>query len=301
MSKSLKTELKTLLKERRPALSDSSLNTYASLINTVLGKIKSDDNVDDTIHKKDEILKVIEEMTNNQSKKTLLSALFILTKEDEYHKKMIEGINTTNANYKTQTVSQSRKDAYMTPQEVKDKYLEVAARLKKNPSEKNYNDTLIAGLMGGVFIPPRRLEYAYVKIRNFNKAEDNYYDKGKIYFNKYKTASKYGKQVVSVPKEILPILKKWIKINETDYLLTTIRGKPFSTSQLSTRVGEVFGKKNLGVDVLRSIYLSEIYKDTPKIQELQNIADQMGHSLLSGMSFYTKKDIKESGSDEDDN
>jgi hypothetical protein len=51
----------------------------------------------------------------------------------------------------------------------------------------------------------------------------------------------------------------------------------------------VFGK-SISVDYLRSIYLSHIYKDVPKLEHLENIATQMGHSISTAMTDYVKKD-----------
>ena len=95
----------------------------------------------------------------------------------------------------------------------------------------------ILALMSGITgLPPRRSEYSLVKIRNFNKEHDNYYDKGKFTFNVYKTAPVYGRVVIDVKKlapQLDKLLKKWIKINKTDYLLYSANHKPLSSSQLA--------------------------------------------------------------------
>ena len=44
--------------------------------------------------------------------------------------------------------------------------------------------------------------------RNFDEETDNYYKKGVCYFNNYKTKDVYGKQSLTVPKELNEILKK---------------------------------------------------------------------------------------------
>jgi hypothetical protein len=67
----------------------------------------------------------------------------------------------------------------------------------------------------GIFQPPRRSEFANVKINNYDKEKDNYLLKNKIIFNNYKTAKKYGRQVYDINPNIMPILKKFLKINKT--------------------------------------------------------------------------------------
>ncbi len=44
-----------------------------------------------------------------------------------------------------------------------------------------------------------------------HKTKDNYYEAGKLYFNKYKTSNKYGLQIREVPSEVNNIIKKWLK------------------------------------------------------------------------------------------
>ena len=86
-------------------------------------------------------------------------------------------------------------------------------------------------------------------------------------------------------------IRKWLKMNTTDYLLVTKTGKKMTTSGLSTKIGSIYGNSKIGVDILRSIYVSDIYKDLPALQHLEDTANAMGHSISSAMNFYAKKDI----------
>jgi hypothetical protein len=149
--------------------------------------------------------------------------------------------------------------------------------------------------MSGLFIAPRRLEYAEVKIRNYNKKKDNFLDirKKTIGFNSYKTSKTYGFQLIEVPLQILPSMRKFVKLNETDYLFIKNNGKLLSASELSKRIGKIFGDDRIGVDVLRSMYVSDVYKNVPDLNKLENLAEDMGHSVGAAMLFYKKNDVKQ--------
>jgi hypothetical protein len=71
--------------------------------------------------------------------------------------------------------------------------------------------------MSGVFIPPRRsLDYCEFKIKNIDREKDNYLDKNKLIFNRYKTAKTYGQQSVDIPVQLRNILTKWSKLNPNE-------------------------------------------------------------------------------------
>jgi hypothetical protein len=294
MSAEFRTSLKEELAVVRPNLSKSSLQTYASLLVSISKKVNVS-TVEGIATSKKKILDIIGKMTSTQSKKTLLSALYILTQDQEYKTKMLAFIKQSNEKYKNQTVSKKLKESYISKAQIQAVYDRVKTAASKVPSIDNYVNYLIVGLMSGLFIAPRRLEYSEVMIRNYNKKKDNFLDirKKVIGFNSYKTVKTYGFQLIEVPAEILSIMRKFVKLNETDYLLIKNNGKPLSSSELSKRVGKIFGDDQIGVDVLRSMYVSDVYKSVPALNKLENIAEEMGHSVGAAMLFYKKNNVKE--------
>ena len=66
----------------------------------------------------------------------------------------------------------------------------------------------------GVYAPPRRSEFAFVRVKIFEK---NYLEKNKIVFNSYKTTKKYESQIYEVlPLPLVSILKKYLKLNKSE-------------------------------------------------------------------------------------
>jgi hypothetical protein len=67
-------------------------------------------------------------------------------------------------------------------------------------------------------LPRRNLDWIAIKINNIDKEKDNYIDKKNFVFNTYKTAKYKGKQLIPIPEMILKVTKKFLKLNENDYL-----------------------------------------------------------------------------------
>ena len=75
-----------------------------------------------------------------------------------------------------------------------------------------------------------------------------------------------------------PLLKKWLKVNPSDYVLISSNNKPLSSSQITRMLNDVFGKK-VSVNMLRHIYLTNYYKDVPPIKDMEKIAGKMVSKL----------------------
>lgn len=285
-----KTKIAESLKKKRPKLSDSSLKTYVSLLSNLCSKLNID--IEDIKDKSKEVLEYVEKLGSVQSKKTILSACYILSDQEHYKTNMLKYCNETNSKYKEQKLSKAREDLQITFEDVNNIYKQLQANLKKSPTVDNYVNFLIASLMSGVIegIAPRRLEYADVKIKDYNVDEDNYLDvkKSVIVLNKYKTVKQYGQVLIPLPKSLLSVIKRFLKVNTSNYLLVHGLNKNFNASELSKRVQAIYGD-GVGVDMLRSIYLSNFYKDMPMIEKMDELAKQMGHSIHSALNYYVKK------------
>jgi hypothetical protein len=225
-----------------------------------------------------------------QTKKTLLSALFVLTSDDDYREKMLSTMKVVNDHYKQQKTNPDRLKNLMSFEEVKRLHDEFKATWKAHPTDSNFFNLLISSLCSGVVMPPRRvIDYAVMKIAKYDRNTDNYYEKGKFYFNVYKTKKSHGKQEVVVPPEIVKLINKRKKMTGTgNYLLINDEGDIYSQSALSKKIKRLF--RGNSQDVLRSIFLSHLYEGLPAVSHLQNIADTMGHSIDSALSYYVKKD-----------
>lgn len=285
----IKTQVTELLTKQRK-LSASTLRTYTSLLSSLYKKLNGEDM---SFFEKDKnnILEHIKSLSSPQSRKTILSALFVMTSDNDYRDSMLEDIKIVNDSYKNQKTSDERKSSLISFDRVKEIHNELFRKMKSNPTHNNIVNYLISSVCSGVYgevLPPRRLEYADMKIRNQNKETENYVDGGKFIFNQYKTVRTHGRQIIPIPKDLNNLINKWKKLNTTDYLLVNERGEKFSTSALSKRIKDLF--EGNSQDVLRSIFLSNYYKDLPQLKTMEDMASKMGHNIGSALNFYVKKD-----------
>lgn len=289
MSEFRETLSEALCKERN--LSASTCKTYSSLLISLQKKLSENEPIVNFYKSnKKEIMKHIDTLEKAQTKKTLLSALFVLTGDDEYREKMLENVKVVNDHYRQQKTDPERLKNAKSFDEIKLLHNQFKNAYKNNPTNSNLIDLLISSVCSGALegLPPRRvLDYAVMKVKNFNRETDNYFEKGKFYFNQYKTKAK-GKQELEVPKELVTLINKRKKQSTSDYLLENESGEPYTQSSLSKKIKKLF--QGNSQDVLRSIFLSNLYKDLPAVSFLQDTADKMGHSIDAALSFYVKKD-----------
>ena len=289
----LKSLLQEKIKQNRPKLSTSSMRTYISILSNLYKKMKGEGNIEWFERENNEILKYLDDK-NDQTSKTILSALFVLTNMKEYQTVMNTIMKKVNDDYKDQKMNEKQKDNWISIDEIKEKYnvlstdVNLMLRRKKILNENVMMEFLLMSFLGGVLIPPRRsLDYSEMKIRNYDVKTDNYYKGNKFYFNKYKTVKAYGLQILELPKELNNVLKKWIKINTNDYMVYSSNGNKLSCPQITRMLNKIFGKK-ISTSMLRHIYLTNVYKDVPQINKMENLASEMGHSVSTAMEYIKR-------------
>jgi len=77
------------------------------------------------------------------------------------------------------------------------------------------------------------------------------------------------------------------KENEANFLLTKFSGKELNPVNDITRVLNSIFKKNISVNILRVIYVTNKYSSTKK--EMESDADAMAHSVNVQQTTYNKK------------
>lgn len=280
-------DLKTYIKDKRSTLSEGSLKTYTSILKSLHKKIWGGEiNVKDFDDTK-KVLEFLKELPANK-RKTLLSALVVITDDAAYRKQMMEDVSDYNKEINKQQKTETQKENWVSTEEVKviyDMFKKNADLLYKKSSHtanelQQIQNFIILALMSGIFIAPRRsLDYCEFKIRNIDKKTDNYLDKNTLVFNRYKTAKTYGQQSVSIPVQLRNILTKWSKLNPTDYLLIDTNGNKLNSVKLNQRFNSIFGNKKIATNALRHTYLTDKYAETSKKQKaLEADLTEMGSS-----------------------
>lgn len=277
---------KSLLEKRK--LSDSTLRTYSSVLFNVADKL-GEKHLGIFTEQKSKVLEYVNGLEKPQTRKTILSALFVLTGEKDYQDKMKEDIDVVNKHYSTRKMDAKREEKKIPFAEVK----EINARLLREHQASPYDreklqNYIISMLCSGEHISPRRLlDWISMKIKNYDKKTENYILGNKFYFNKYKTSKLYGLQTIEIPPAVKAMINKLKKLNPptSDYLLNNRKGEPLTSSGLNKILTSIYG---FSVDMLRSIFLTDEVYDDDLLKKLEKTASEMGHSLAAQKMFYVK-------------
>jgi hypothetical protein len=260
-------------------------------------KLYGDGDIDfSKFNQADKILEHLKTLPPNR-RKTILSALVIITDNKKYREQMLEDVRDYNKEISKQEKSPQQEANWVTQQEVESMYNSLkknANMIYKKDSITNADLQVIQNFiilaLFNLIAPRRSKDYVDFKIRNVDKDKDNYMEKGKFVFNSYKTAKTYGKQEVAIPRELTTIINKWIKVNPTDYLLFDSNMNPLTAVKLNQRLNRIFDGKKIAVNALRHSYLTDKYADDMK--KKSSMATDMSNmgSSLSQMETYVKLD-----------
>jgi len=290
--------IREYVKSKRPSLSESSITTYTSILKNLYDKVFKDSTYE--LKKFDDCEKVIDCLSSlpPNKRKTILSSLVIITDKKAYRDLMSKDVNEYKQQIDKQEKTPAQKEAWVNTNQVQ----EIFNDLKKNATllykKKQLTSSdlqeiqsfVIIALLSGIFINPRRSkDFVDFKIKNINKKTDNYLEKDKMYFNSYKTAKTYGLQIIEITDpELLKILKKWIKVNPTEWLLFDANMNQLSSVKLNQRLNKIFDKK-VGVNQLRHTLLTDKYAHTISDKEdISNTMATMGSSS-NMLDTYVKK------------
>jgi len=288
--------IKEALKKRRDTLSASSLTTYGSVLFNLHKKLYGSDVDLDNFKKVDEIITALKELPPNKCK-TTLSALVVLTDNMKYREAMLDKINAHNVETKKQVKNEKQEASWVSKEVIEDRFNDLKkdaeALYKKSKLTiddlQNIQQFIILALMGGMFVAPRRAEYTKLKTNSIDKKNDNFIDKNNFVFNSFKTSKFYGQQTLAIPPALMKIIKKWLSVNPTDYLLFDNNYNALTNITFNQRINRIFGKK-VGVNGLRHTFLTEKHGDSIEKDKIiaKDLAD-MGSSIAQ-KEVYIKKD-----------
>jgi integrase len=274
-------ELSNAIQAARPNLSTSSVKTYVSILGSLHRKVFGGD-VD--IKDFDDSQKIIEFLKSKPpaARKTIYSALTVITQKKEYRDAMMLDIGKYNEVVASQVMSQKQKESAISPDEVKAVYDALAARAaeiykKRSPTVGDLlqiQDFVLMALMSGVHTAPRRsLDWTAFKLRDFNTEKDNYMTSKFLVFNQFKTVKSAGRQEVPLPVELKKILTRWSKINPTSFLLFNSKLLPLTSPQVTQMFNRIFNGKKVSTNQLRHSFLTGKFAAYSKEQKV--VADTM--------------------------
>jgi hypothetical protein len=70
-------------------------------------------------------------------------------------------------------------------------------------------------------------------------------------------------------------------------MLYSTNGKKLSSPQVTRILNKVFDK-NVSSSMLRHIYLTNKYKDIPALSKMEQLSEDMGHSVKQAMEYIKR-------------
>jgi integrase len=295
--------LADFIKEKRPKLSQSSVNTYVSLIRRLFKQVfpKDEDiDTDKLISHKDEVIEYLKNTLKPKGRATMLAAIVVVTDKDEaYRNMMLKDIKEKEAETDKQELTDKQKANWLTQDAIRERLDElkhesafIYKKATKTPQDlQRLQSYIILNLYGGQSIAPRRaLDFTALKTKGeIDMGKDNYidYKQKRFVFNQFKTARSHGQETLAIPTALMTILKKWIEVNPHEYLLIDSKGAPLDSVTLNQRINKIFpDKKNIGVNGFRKVYLTNKFGDTIRVnKELEATMQEMGSSSSVSNSY----------------
>jgi len=296
-------DLAELLKIHKADISKNTARTYASLLRSLYYSATGSD-VKDKIDTKwyynqTEVLKALN-AKDAKTRKTILAALLALVGKEhsaKYSAQMTEDIGEYNAWLEKQEKTEKQKENWKTVADIEAVVMDYETRAKAimkketaltSEDRKTLVSWMLLALTTGHYIPPRRsMDYALMKFRNYNKASDNFLDKNQFVFNQYKTAKTYNQQTIEIPRSFRVLITKYIRTipDGVDTLLYDTKNGEMSSVKITQRLNALFGGARVSVSMLRHIYLTDKLGNIPRLEELNQLAEDMGHSRKMQLEY----------------
>ena len=168
---------------------------------------------------------------------------------------------------------------------------------------KTIRKYVIAMLIAGdKDLPPRRNEYgdveviknaSYKKLKEEERKKNNYLVLGAkpfFHFANYKTSDVTGVVDIPVPSPVMKVLRKWISLQDSKYLFSSLKGEPLGFQDFGILVRGVFSTptKNIGTNILRHAFITEHVG--PIHDEHKDLALKMGHDVNMQKEYITNED-----------
>lgn len=199
--------------------------------------------------------------------------------------------------------NEKEEENWITSQEILDKMSGLERSLPSKEGKDlfdTYQQYLVLNLY--TLIPPIRNNFVDVLVyekevcmkedKNYIFLKDN-----KLILNNYKTKGKYGASTINLPDKLVEIIRTWMKLRVQIYkeiednhelLFNTKVITPMVRRNFSKYIHRILGK-NVSVQMLRKIYLSEKYPVNHSGAEMKEDARIMGHSIQTQQTVYRKR------------
>ena len=182
--------------------------------------------------------------------------------------------------------------------------------LQKREAATHPEYNVLQQLLFSLFItssPPRRLDYRHLRVVKpdvykelseevLNSSNWIVMGRGvwKWHSMRFKTRSSHGPISTTLPMRVKKLIQKMLPItlakNANGYLFLTRKWKPMSASTFSNFVRSMFktylSLDKVGMNQIRSLFVSQFYKDAPQSLKMLQVSQEMGASIPTQLRHY---------------
>ena len=303
-----------VIRDRRPHLKPTSVRSYALSLKA-LAPQDATTNATDFLYDVAAVLERLDKYKPTTRKNHLNAAIVVLANEDsEEAKKAFAAYEKKRDEYQgeyTNLVKSKKKTASQEANWIEwEDFEDMVARMKKelrvptagewSVSDKMKFQDYLTMLLYQHY--PLRNDFhdmkvisvrEHKKLTETEKRTQNFLVKDRngfyLLLNEYKTSRKYGEKRIPIEGDVLKPLRKWLRHNDSGYLLINRSGQPLSSNgitKLMGRVGQREVGRTLGSSLLRHSYLSHKYGKVD--EDKKKDADMMMHSVAMQDNYIKK-------------
>ena len=312
-------------------LEDSSIKTYLQSIKKI-SKELFNSTKPNLLYFKDysSVLEYLDNIPSISSRKGLATSIIVVLKSDQefsnnfkniiekytdYHKNLS---SIQNDMYLDNEKTEKEEKNWVSNEDIKKKIADILDILSNKTgnipnikpvyflgTNRNFVDLYQQYLVLNLYtmIPPIRNDYGNCRIITdadgvMCNNEFNYINisSSKLFLCSYKTSKKYGLKEITIPEELLKIIKKYeiLKKNLLKYtggfmLINTTNLQPMLKNSLTKFINKIFIPKKVSTTILRKSYISWRFPVHDSMRERMDVADVMGHSVGISQKVYSKK------------
>jgi hypothetical protein len=294
-------DITKLIKDKRPKLSEISVNSYVGAIKSLNKKMGGTEiNNLDFLKDFKEVMKHLETHKLTTIKNKLTAIIVALDAEssdknkkiiDNYQDELKRQTETYNSFIKKQVKTQSQKDNWIEYKQLVGVANDLLKYVKSFKNKKKLNNSEFETLMNAVLLHthleyPLRNDLSEVKIikkPEYDKLEDKTKEnwlviqekpiKMTFYFNHFKNQKSLGSLTMPLPKKLVNLYKIYFKYNKSDNLLVSKKDRnspinPNKQTKIFTNLfKQYFPDKNISSSLIRHIIISHLTKNEPTILE----------------------------------
>jgi hypothetical protein len=243
----------------------------------------------------EELLDLIEELNPNDnlnSELNIIAHFFIFMEMYDKFKNLFTEEMIKDLNVQQDILSSAKKEKVNEKRD-NDMSFEKLRSFKSKANDLKRDEKLLYLLYvnpGIGFVP--RNDFTNMEIvDSIDDATDkdtNYYtkDKNQFILNEYKTSKKYGKIIVDVPEEAIPLVEK-----NKNYVFENSEGESMSENTLQHKISRFMHKltgEKITINTIRRAFANHI-ADLPDAERVK-LAHKMGHSGHTNKKMYSYDD-----------